>query len=203
LQTDPRGGSGRSLLCVGLVDGQRAGRRVAGVGPAGHPVVGQPLGLARVARLKHLPEVVRLLGERRVVRERRRGRRQLDVGHLRDRAQVRGQRGRAPRRTHEDDTASTGGRDKQRTPGMLPGPWSRSLSRSLVQVTGSGHWSRSLVQVTVQVTGPGHWSRSLVQVPVQVPVPFLQSQMKKVLYLGREPRGRRRRTVAIFLISTH
>ena len=70
------------LVLVRCVDGQGPGRGVGGVDPAGHPVVGQPLGAARVELLKHLAIIVGLLGLGRVVGEGLGGFLQLGVVHL-------------------------------------------------------------------------------------------------------------------------
>ena len=71
------------LVLVRRVDGQGSGRGVGGVDPAGHPVVGQPLGAARVQLLKHLAVVIGLLGLGWVVGEGLGGFLQLGVVHLR------------------------------------------------------------------------------------------------------------------------
>lgn len=42
----------------GLVMRQSAGRRVCGAGPPGHPVMGQPVGTARVVVFKDLTVVI-------------------------------------------------------------------------------------------------------------------------------------------------
>ena len=58
-----------SLVLLWRVEGQGSGRGVSGVDPAGHPVVGQPVGTTWEVLLKDLPVVVSLFGLRGEVRK--------------------------------------------------------------------------------------------------------------------------------------